>query len=90
MFRGEMGFQIVRFQQLAGVKICHQHVPALELPAAADVGIFLEQHARFAGQDQPLIVGQGASERAQAVAVQRRAHAVAVGIEDGGGTVRDH
>jgi hypothetical protein len=35
-----MRFQSLRFQQFAGIQVGHQHIPALELPAAADVGVF--------------------------------------------------
>ncbi len=87
MQRGEVRLQRVGLQQLPGLQVGHQYVPALELPAPADVGVLLKQHARLAGQYQPPVVGQRAAQGPQAVAVQRRAHAVAVGIEYRGGAV---
>ena len=51
------------------------------------MGVLLKQHPRLGGQYQPPVVRKRAAQRAQAVAVQRRAHAVAVGIQNGGGPV---
>ena len=47
------------------------------------MSVFFKQHPRLGGDDQPLIVGQGAAQGAQTVAVQRGTHRVPVGIEDG-------
>ena len=47
------------------------------------MGVFFKQYPRFGGEDQPLIVGQGAAQGAQTVAVQRGTHRVPIGIEDG-------
>ena len=45
------------------------------------------QHPDFGGEDQPLVGGDIVPAGAEAVAVEHRAHDVAVGEEDGGGAV---
>ena len=76
-------FERFAFRQRPGAQVGFQHVAGFQLPAPQDMGVFLKQHPRFGGQDQPLVVRQGAAQRAQAVPVQRRAHRVSVGIQDG-------
>ena len=87
LFRGETGLQLLAFRQLARVQVRFQHVARLQLPPAQDMRVFLIQHPRLGGDDQPPVVGQRAPEWAQAVAVQGSADLLPVGVQDGRGPV---
>ena len=63
-------FQFFALPDCPPLQICFQDVAALQLPAPENMRVLLEQHAGFGGKDQAVIIGQSASERAKAVAVQ--------------------
>ena len=75
------------FQKFARAHVRHEDAAGVEPPAARDVRAFLMERASLGGEDQPALVGEGAAQRAQAVAVQRGADHVAIAVQNGGGAV---
>ena len=75
------GFDLAALRQFPGFQVRLQHVAGCQLPPADDMCVFFEQHAGFRRKDQPVVVCQGAPQRAQAVPVQGRADLFAVGIQ---------
>ena len=84
---GEARLDRAIFQQFAGPDIGHEDAAGVEPPAARDARAFLMERAGLGGEDQPALVGEGAAQRAQAVAVQRGADHVAIAVQNGGGAV---
>ena len=68
-------------------RIHQQHLAGLEPGLAQNVLRRNIQHAHLAGQHQTPVLGDVVPGGAQTIAVQHRAHHVAVGEEDGGGAV---
>ena len=87
ILRGKARLDRAVFQQFAGLDIGHEDAAGGQPPAARDARVFLKERAGLGGEDQPPLVGQGAAQRAQAVAVQRGADHVAVAVQNGGGAV---
>ena len=80
---GVEALQLFTFTHFSAGEVRLQHVAAGQLPPAHDMRVFLRQHACLGGKDQPPVIRQRAAQRAQAVPVQGRAHALAVGVQDG-------
>ena len=87
ILRGKARLDRAVFQQFARPYVRHEDAAGGQPPAARDARVFLKERAGLGGEDQPTLVGQGAAQRAQAVAVQRGADHVAVAVQNGGGAV---
>ena len=84
---GELLLDLLRPGKAPGAQVGHQQIARAQPPAAHDVLVLLVQHARLGGQDQAIVPRQRAAHGAQAVAVQRGANHVAVGVEHRCGAV---
>ena len=80
---GVVALELVVVDDAAGAGVHQQH------PARRQAGLYGDllrrdvQHTHLGGQDQIIVVGDIVAGRAQAVAVERGAHHIAVGEQDG-------
>ena len=80
MHGAEADFDFITFQKFACFQIRHQDVTGLQTPAPDDMGRFLIQRARFRGEDQAVIIRQGAAHGAKAVPVEGCTDHVAIAV----------
>ena len=78
------GFDFLAAQQRARGEIGHQNAAGGQPPALDDAWRFLLQRAGLGGEDQPSVIGEGATQRTQAVPVQGCANHIAIAVKDGG------
>ena len=84
---GVVFLQLLVIHDLALDGIHQQHFAGAQAVFHQNVVRGAGQHAHLRGQDHPAVLGDIVAAGAQTVAVQHRAHHVAVGEEDGGGAV---
>ena len=84
---GVGGFQLVVIHQLALDRVHQQHFARAQPVFAQNVLRGNVQHAHFAGQNQPAVLGQEVPAGPQTVPVQHRAHHIAVAEQNGGRAV---
>ena len=80
-------FQLLVIHHFALDGVHQQHFAGAQAVLDEDVLRGAFQHAHLGGQDHAAVLGDVVAAGAQAVAVQHRAHDVAVREEDGGGAV---
>ena len=84
---GIVGLEIVVLDDLPGLGIHQQHLARAEPVLLDHHGRIDVQHAHLGGENQIVVPGHVVPGGPEAVAVQQRAHQVAVGEDDGGRTV---
>ena len=80
---GVLRFQMLIVHQLTLHRVHQQHLAGTQAILADDVFLRDVQYAHLAGQDQPSVVGDVIAAGAQTVAVENRAHHVAVAEQNG-------
>ena len=84
---GVVALELVVVDHAAGLRVHQQHAARGQAGLDGDLLRRNVQHAHLGGEDEVVVVGDIVAGGAQAVAVQRCAHHVAVGEQDGGGAV---
>ena len=84
---GVVHFQTLIVHQSALDGVHQQHFAGTQTILADNVLRVDVQHAHFAGEDEPVVIGDIVAAGAQTVAVQHRAHHIAVTEQNGGGAI---
>ena len=84
---GIVGLQRFVVHQFALYGVHQQHLAGAQAVLAFNILGGNIQHAHLTGQDQPSVLGDVVAAGAQAVAVENRAHDVAVAEQNGGGAI---